>query len=151
MKLQIKQITAIETYPIRHPLLRKGQALAACKLENDDHPASIHLGAFSGDQMVGVLSALPNPCPDHKTLTAYQLRAMAVEPAFQRKKIATYLIQHLLEKINRIDSIKLIWLNARVAANILYIKNGFQPIGDPFMIEPIGLHQRFIKFLNYES
>ena len=101
--------------------------------------------------MVGVLSALPNPCPDHKTLTAYQLRAMAVEPAFQRKKIATYLIQHLLEKINRIDSIKLIWLNARVAANILYIKNGFQPNGDLFMIEPIGLHQRFIKFLNYES
>ena len=151
MKLQIKQISALETYPLRHPLLRKGQPLASCKLENDDHPASIHLGAYTDKQIIGVLSALPNPCPDYETLKAYQLRAMAVEPAFQRKKIATHLIQYLYKKIKTIDSIELIWLNARIAANELYLKNDFQPIGNPFLIEPIGRHQRFIKLLNHES
>ena len=151
MKLQIKEITALETYPIRHPLLRKGQPLESCKLENDEHPSSIHLGTYIDARLVAVLSALPNLCPDYNTLKAYQLRAMAVEPKYQRKKIASSMIQYLYNKIIEKGGIELIWLNARVAANKLYIKNGFEPIGAPFSIKPIGTHQRFINLLNHES
>ena len=37
------------------------------------------------------------------------------------------------------------WLNARIVAKDLYLKNDFKRIGVAFEIDPIGLHQRFIK------
>ena len=57
----------------------------------------------------------------------------------------------------RIDIIKIklnpdcVWLNSRILANQLYLTNGFKPIGKPFKIESIGMHQRFIKMIVDEN
>jgi GNAT superfamily N-acetyltransferase len=151
MDIQIKEILAKQTYELRHPLLRKGQPYDSCQLENDNHPQSIHLGAYSSSQLVGILSAMPNCCPDYNDQIAFQLRAMAVHPEFQRRKIASQLIQHILLKLKEDSTIQNVWLNARVNANTLYLNNGFQVLGTPFEIKPIGVHQRFIKWIIDES
>jgi GNAT superfamily N-acetyltransferase len=151
MDIQIKEILAKQTYELRHPLLRKGQPYDSCQLENDNHPQSIHLGAYSSSQLVGILSAMPNCCPDYNDQIAFQLRAMAVHPEFQRRKIASQLIQNIVRRLKGDSKVENIWLNARVNANALYLNNGFQAIGTPFEIKPIGVHQRFIKWIIDES
>ena len=151
MDIQIKEILAKQTYELRHPLLRKGQPYDSCHLENDNHPRTIHLGAFNSSRLVGILSAMPNCCPDYYDQTAFQLRAMAVHPEFQRKKIASQLIQHIFFKLKEDSTIQNVWLNARINANTLYLNNGFQVLGAPFEIKPIGVHQRFIKWIIDES
>ena len=151
MDIQIKEILAKQTYELRNPLLRKEQPYDSCHLENDNHHQTIHLGAFNSSRLVGVLSAMPNCCPDYKDQTAFQLRAMAVHPEFQRRKIASQLIQHILLKLKEDSTIQNVWLNARVNANTLYLNNGFQVLGTPFEIKPIGVHQRFIKWIIDES
>ena len=151
MDIQIKEILAKQTYELRHPLLRKGQPYDSCQLENDNHPQSIHLGAYSSSQLVGILSAMPNCCPDYNDQTAFQLRAMAVHPEFQRRKIASQLIQNIVRRLKEDSKVENIWLNARVNVNALYLNNGFQAIGSPFEIKPIGVHQRFIKWMIDES
>lgn len=151
MDIQIKEILAKQTYELRHPLIRKGQPYDSCQLENDNHPQSIHLGAYSSSQLVGILSAMPNCCPDYNDQIAFQLRAMAVHPEFQRRKIASQLIQNIVRRLKEDSKVENIWLNARVNANALYLNNGFQAIGTPFEIKPIGVHQRFIKWMIDES
>jgi ribosomal-protein-alanine N-acetyltransferase len=151
MDIQIKEILAKQTYELRHPLLRKGQPYDSCQLENDNHPQSIHLGAYSSSQLVGILSAMPNCCPDYNDQIAFQLRAMAVHPEFQRRKIASQLIQNIVRRLKEDSKVENIWLNARVNVNALYLNNGFQAIGSPFEIKPIGVHQRFIKWMIDES
>ena len=151
MDIQIKEILAKQTYELRHPLLRKGQPYDSCQLENDNHPQSIHLGAYSSSQLVGILSAMPNCCPDYNDQICFQLRAMAVHPEFQRRKIASQLIQNIVRRLKEDSKVENIWLNARVNANALYLNNGFQAIGTPFEIKPIGVHQRFIKWIIDES
>ena len=151
MDIQIKEILAKQTYELRHPLLRKGQPYDSCQLENDNHPQSIHLGAYSSSQLVGILSAMPNCCPDYNDQIAFQLRAMAVHPEFQRRKIASQLIQNIVRRLKEDSKVENIWLNARVNANALYLNNAFQAIGSPFEIKPIGVHQRFIKWMIDES
>lgn len=151
MDIQIKEILAKQTYELRHPLIRKGQPYDSCQLENDNHPQSIHLGAYSSSRLVGILSAMPNCCPDYNDQSAFQLRAMAVHPEFQRRKIASQLIQNIVRRLKEDSKVENIWLNARVNANALYLNNGFQAIGTPFEIKPIGVHQRFIKWMIDES
>ena len=151
MDLQIKEILAKHTYKLRHTLLRKGQPYESCKLESDNHIDSIHLGAFVSNQLVGILSALPNKCPNYNSRKAMHLRAMAVHPDFQRKKIATHLIRDILKQLKDRKSIEIVWLNARVKANDLYLGCGFTPLDSPFEINPIGIHQRFIKSVTDES
>jgi ribosomal protein S18 acetylase RimI-like enzyme len=94
---------------------------------------------------------MPNCCPDYNDQIAFQLRAMAVHPEFQRRKIASQLIQNIVRRLKEDSKVENIWLNARVNANALYLNNGFQAIGTPFEIKPIGVHQRFIKWIIDES
>jgi [ribosomal protein S5]-alanine N-acetyltransferase len=150
MELQIKEILSRETYPLRHPYLREGQPLESCVLEKDEDPQTLHLGAFFNSKLIGIISAMPNPCPDFTKHRSFQLRAMAVHPEYRGMKVASQLIQAVINQVKEKSTVKTVWLNSRVLANPLYLKNGFEPIGTPFEIKPIGLHQRFIKQLHHE-
>jgi GNAT superfamily N-acetyltransferase len=145
MIVKIKKITAKQTYELRHPLLRKGQPINTCHLPLDNDSKSIHLGAYFETQLVGVLSAFNKSCPGYESKNGIQLRAIAVHTPFQGKGIATQLIQKAFLSIRKTLTIHHVWLNARIVAKDLYLKNNFKPIGNVFEIDSIGLHQRFIK------
>ena len=145
MIVKIKKITAKQTYELRHPLLRKGQPINTCHLPLDNDSRSIHLGAYFETHLVGVLSAFNKSCPGYESKNGIQLRAMAVLPPFQGKGIATQQIQKAFLSVRKTLTIHHVWLNARIVANDLYLKNNFKSIGDVFEIDTIGLHQRFIK------
>lgn len=42
----IKKITDLETYSVRHVVLRKGKPIETCRFEGDDLPSTSHFGYF---------------------------------------------------------------------------------------------------------
>ena len=133
------------TYEVRHPVLRKGKPVESCRFENDDHPESIHLCAKKKDIIIGVLSALPNNCPDFPLKKSYQLRGIAINNKFQRMGIGSLLVQKVEQQIRLNKSIEYIWLNARVNTKNFYLNLEYLPVGKIFNIIDIGMHQRYIK------
>ena len=133
------------TYEVRHPVLRKGKPVESCRFENDDHPESIHLCAKKKDIIIGVLSALPNNCPDFPLKKSYQLRGIAINHRFQRMGIGSLLVQKVEQQIRLNKSIEYIWLDARVNTKNFYLNLEYLPVGKIFNIIDIGMHQRYIK------
>ena len=133
------------TYEVRHPVLRKGKPFESCRFENDDHPESIHLCAKKKDIIIGVLSALPNNCPDFPLKKSYQLRGIAINHKFQRMGIGSLLVQKVEQQIRLNKSIEYIWLDARVNTKNFYLNLEYLPVGKIFNIIDIGMHQRYIK------
>ena len=142
----IIQLSSSQTnYEVRHPVLRKGKPVESCRFENDDHPESIHLCAKKKDIIIGVLSALPNNCPDFPLKKSYQLRGIAINHEFQRMGIGSLLVQKVEQQIRLNKSIEYIWLNARVNTKNFYLNLEYLPVGKVFNIKDIGMHQRYIK------
>ena len=83
------------TYPLRHALLRKGKPLKSCYFEMDKDKETIHLGAFKAKKIIGVLSAFQISCPQFENLQGVQLRAIAVDPKYQRNGIGSLLIKSI--------------------------------------------------------
>ena len=148
MNIKISEIEVSLTYPLRHELLRKGKPLKSCYLEGDKNLETIHIGAYISKELIGIASAFLKACPQYSDKKGVQLRAIAVIPKFQRQGIATKLINHILGIIKIKINPDYIWLNSRVSANQLYLSNEFIPIGKPFNVDSIGMHQRFIIIIN---
>ncbi|MEK9739678.1 MAG: GNAT family N-acetyltransferase [Flavobacteriaceae bacterium] len=143
MNLKIVEIEAQTTFELRHPLLRTGRPIESCIMDDDDHPKTLHLGAYSNQQLVGILSAMPKTCNECKLSNSYQLRGIAVRKEFQGRGVAKLLLIKGINLLIKRHATQCIWLNSRIAAQGLYQKTGFKAVGDPFIIEPIGLHQRY--------
>ena len=58
--IQIKEISSLETYSVRHPVLREGRPIEDCSFDGDDLSTTFHLGLFYEDVLVGVASFMKN-------------------------------------------------------------------------------------------
>ena len=145
MNFQIKPITAAETYPVRHPVLRAGQNLASCKMEGDDLPETYHFGGYLDEKLAGVASFMAEPNA-HFVGAQYRLRGMAVLSEHQNTGTGKELLLYG-EQFLKDQNIDLLWFNARVDAFPFYKKMGYTVIGTPFEIEPIGTHYLMFKKL----
>ncbi len=145
MNIQIEAVPASETLPIRHQMLRQGHPLSSCHFEKDDAENTRHWAAFVNNNKAGILSAMQNPCVEFPTLLAYQFRGMAVLENFQRNGIASQLLTHAEEALNKEFNPQLFWLNARIKAQKLYQQLHYQSIGTTFDIPTVGPHIRYLK------
>ncbi len=144
--IHIREIPAIETYTVRHPVLRKNRPVEDCKFDGDNLKNTFHLGLFYDDELIGVASFIKK---NHALLTdkyQYQLRGMAVLDAYQGKKLGNILFRYGEELLQKKD-ITTLWFNARENAVAFYQKNGCTIIGAPFEIEGIGTHYVMFKKL----
>ncbi len=144
--MKIRQLTAQETYPVRHAELRRGMPIESCEMDGDSRVGSIHLGGYIDDQLIAVSSfffAPYVPFPGHKAL---QLRGMAVLSEHQNKGYGAQLLsfaeQWLMQR-----GVRLIWMNARTTAVPFYEKLSYEKQGEEFLIEPHGPHYKMHKIL----
>lgn len=135
--IQVKEVAAIETYAVRHTVLRPGRPKETCIFEGDDLDTTFHLGAFFKEEMVGVVTMM-------KYDNEYQLRGMAVIEGFQKKGIGELLIKEAEARVLH-KPIQQIWMNARQAAVRFYTRLGYEITGEPFEIPLIGTHYKMIK------
>ncbi len=143
----IREITAVETYPIRHPVLRPKQPIASCAFEGDQAATTVHFGYYEHGQLLGVASLFAADNPSFEYPAQLQLRGMAVLPDQQKKGIGEQLIRYA-EDFAHTAHYKLIWFNAREVAIGFYQKIGYSVWGGPFEIDGIGIHYMMFKKLH---
>jgi len=136
----IRQITAAETIPLRHSVLRPHQPISACHYPGDDDEVNFHIGAFHDEQLICVASYFLEKHPDLDGSPQYRLRGMATHPDFRKQGAGS----QLLAKGNEILTEKEVpvwWCNARISAAGYYEKAGLSQLGEVFEIKPIGMHK----------
>ena len=147
MKTRIQKIRAIETFSVRHPVLRAGKPIEDCRFDGDDLETTTHFGLFLENILIGVISIFKMQNQLFSAKKQFQIRGMAVLEDYQKKGFGAALVQHVehyLESRNE----TIIWFNARISAVGFYEKLGYQIIGDAFNIGDIGKHYVLFKTRN---
>ena len=146
MAIYIKQVTAVETFKARHPVLRPGKSIESCHFEGDDDASTVHLALYVAEALSGVISVFEKGHELFPEAHQFQLRGMAVLEENQKKGYGKLLIEEAENKISHKRG-ELIWFNARLVAVPFYEKLGYKKLGDPFDIGDIGAHYVMYKKL----
>ncbi len=144
MKYCILKITSIDTYPVRHSVLRVGKPIGSCHFDGDDLPSTLHFGAFSNEQLVGVISLFKIGNTTFLKQKSFQIRGMAVLTAYQKQGIGEALVSEV-ENFCFTQKATLIWFNARSSAIGFYKKMGYESRGIEFEIKGVGPHYLMYK------
>lgn len=143
--IEIKNISARDTFPIRLAVLRKNIPLPY-EFNGDFDEDTIHLGAFKNGELIAVSSYM-NASNHNFEGNQYQLRGMATLAEYQGSGAGKLMLERifLILKEKKID---VLWCNARLLAVDFYKKQGFQTFGDKFEIPYVGAHYVMFKNLN---
>lgn len=145
--VEVRKISASETYKVRHQVLRQGKPIDSCKFEGDDLDTTFHLGLFYYSELIGVATYMKNRNELFQSTFQYQLRGMAILQQFQGKKFGNVLLEKG-EQILKTRKCNFIWCNARQNAVSFYKNFGFEVNGNEFLIPEIGPHYVMHKYIN---
>jgi len=99
----IQEITSIETFVVRHPVLRPGKPITACHFDGDDASTTKHFGYFDNQTLVGVVSVLEQKTTVFTSKKQLQIRGMAVLETYRSKNIGknySFIAKNMLKKGN---------------------------------------------------
>ncbi|MDM5301198.1 GNAT family N-acetyltransferase [Bacillus subtilis] len=137
--LEVKTISAEDTYDIRQRILRPHQSIEQCKYEQDHAEGTFHLGVFFEGTLISIASFSPQHQPLLTATSAYQLRGMATLEGYREQKAGSALIKHAEEKLAE-RGVQAVWCNARYHVKGYYAKLGWKELGEPFEVPGIGTH-----------
>ena len=137
--MEIKKINAIDTYPVRQEVLRKGKPIETCQFKGDDDENTVHFGLYQKEQLIGIISIFKEKNNLFQEKNQFQIRGMAVLEDFQGKGFGAELVK-VAENYCINQNVDLIWFNAREIAVSFYKKLGYTNIGDSFLIPDVGIH-----------
>lgn len=137
--IDIRKISAQESFIVRHPVLRNGKPIESCYFEGDELDTTQHFGFFENDKLEGVISLFENNNPLFQDKFQAQIRGMAVLENNQGNGFGRLLVSHS-EQILKAQNVNLIWFNARENAVGFYQKMGYEIIGKSFDIPGVGIH-----------
>lgn len=146
MDLDIKEISTLETYPLRHRILRAGRPIEDCVLPGDDDPMTFHLAVFDGDRIVSIASFYKQEHADIPGSAHYQLRGMATDEEYRRRQLGSILLDKGMQIVKERGA-DVLWCNARSNVSKFYLSQGFIQIGKEFDIPTVGPHVRMYKLL----
>jgi GNAT superfamily N-acetyltransferase len=139
--MTVRPIPAAATRPLRRRILRPGQAEHELVYPGDDDPASLHVGWFDGDSLLGIASVYrqsPEGAPDDPG--DWRLRGMAVVPEARRRGIGAALVA-ACEAHARARGGARLWFNARVDALPFYLALGYEAVGGIYELPGAGPHR----------
>lgn len=142
--IQIRKITAAETYPLRHKILRKNEPIEKCVYPFDTADSTVHFGLFENNILLGIISVFETKKEVFNDKKQFQIRGMAVLENHQKNGYGATLVKHTMTYLQKEQEF-LIWFNARIIALGFYEKLGFEKIGTEFEIVPIGMHYIMYK------
>ncbi len=136
--MEVTTITAEETRPLRHLVLRPTQPAEATEYPGDHDHETCHFGTFDGGRLVGIASLYRESRVDGPA-GGWRLRGMATAIDSRGRGAGRALLSACCGHIAARGGGEL-WCNARMAAHDFYTAAGFEPIGPQFHIEDIGAH-----------
>ena len=138
--LEIIEVSAAQTFPLRAAVLRAGIPIETVDFGDDAAPQSRHFGALEAGELVGAGYISPISEPDGAP-DAWQLRGMSVAEGFRGRGIGRDVLLRCIEAAYE-EGAPVLWCNARVKAVELYRREGFVGVGEVFEITGIGPHLR---------
>ncbi len=142
--MEIKKINSIDTYPVRHEVLRKGKPIETCQFKGDDDENTIHFGLYQNERLIGIISIFKEKNDLFSETNQFQIRGMAVLEEFQGKGFGAELVKEAENYCISLNT-DLIWFNARENAVPFYKKLDYIIIGDSFLIPDVGIHFAMYK------
>ncbi|HZJ99632.1 MAG TPA: GNAT family N-acetyltransferase, partial [Tissierellaceae bacterium] len=136
---EIKKISPLETYNIRHTVLRPHQNFEDCKNDTDYDNSAFHIGAFYQGRLVSVASFCVDNHPDFPIDKQYRLRAMATLDDYRKLGAGRLIVNYAEDLIKELDA-SFLWCKGRTSVQEYYEKLGFKAHGDVFDYPPIGPH-----------
>ena len=118
--MEIKEIEAPETWPLRHKVMWPNKPLDFVVLPNDEE--GLHFGLFEKEMLVSVVSLFINGKEG-------QFRKFATDNYFQGRGYGTKLLNHLICEAKKLN-IKSLKCNARVTAIEFYQRFGMKATSD---------------------
>jgi GNAT superfamily N-acetyltransferase len=143
--IEIRPITAEDTYSIRKEELRKNVSLSH-EMAGDYALDTVHLGIYYQDELAGIVSMMKASIPFFDDNPQYQIRGMATSAPFQGKGLGKRLLKEA-EKRLKVLGVNFVWCNARVVARDFYLKAEYSIHGSVFELPEIGLHYKMYKRL----
>jgi GNAT superfamily N-acetyltransferase len=137
--MEVLRIKSIDTYAIRHKMLRPSGTVEDCMFQGDNDELTFHLGAFVDKKLVSVASFYFEKHPSFPETYQYRLRGMATLPEFQGHGLSSALLRTAFPVIKQ-NQCNILWCNAREKAMGFYTKVGFVAHGELFTIQNIGKH-----------
>jgi GNAT superfamily N-acetyltransferase len=137
--MEIKKINSIDTYPVRHEVLRKGKPIETCQFKGDDDQNTIHFGLYEKKRLIGIISIFKEKNDLFSESNQFQIRGMAVLEEFQSQGFGAELVKEAENNCINLNA-DLIWFNARENAVPFYKKLDYKIIGDSFLIPDVGIH-----------
>jgi ribosomal protein S18 acetylase RimI-like enzyme len=144
VSVEVRQISAAQTVPLRHAVLRPGRPVETAFFAGDDLSSTNHFGAFRNGQLLCIASLFEAELPDEPGVAALQLRGMATAAEAQRAGLGRALLLGCFA-FAREKGARLLWCNARTYAAGFYRKLGFEIVGKEFDVPDVGPHYR-MKF-----
>jgi len=155
-RVEIRQIRAVDTHPLRQAVLRPHQRLDEVAFEGDDAADAWHVGAFANERLVAIATILPQrpealprvhvsgeePTGEHTASALpgdWRLRGMATVPDARRRGLGRALVSACAEHAAR-RAAGALWCHARLGARPFYVALGFTQVGGPFELASIGTH-----------
>ena len=143
--VQLRTLALEETFALRRAVLRGGDPTAEVLVATDALTHCRHLGAEDDGQVIATVTAFPCDPPGREHPAAWQLRFMAVDPAWQGRGIGHRLLQALLRDLADVGA-ELVWANARDSALGFYETAGFTVLPDSaFCSEATGLPHHVVE------
>ena len=131
----IRPITAEQTRPLRHKILRPHLPFETTAYPNDYDNDTLHVGAFVENDLVGVATVFRAVMPIKQdgivSNTSWQLRGMAVKEEMRGKGYGAALVRACIDHIAQQGG-GVLWCNGRTSALKFYESLGFQTIGEEF-------------------
>lgn len=141
--MEIREITAEETRPIRREVLRPGLPESEVHLPGDEDPSSFHLGAFDEGRLVGIATFIAEPCPASGAERDWRLRGMATIAQVRGRGIGGRLLDTGVGRVAQSGG-RRVWCNGRTSARRFYEQHGFTVVGDEFELPHTGSHFLFV-------
>jgi GNAT superfamily N-acetyltransferase len=128
----VRQVPVDLVRPLRHRVLRSEFPESSVHSDGDDDPATVHLAAYDGDDVIGVVTLFPDPFPEDPARTAARFRWMAVDEARRGSGAGKALLRHAAT-ICRDRGIELMWAHGRDTAQGFYERLGFRISGNGYV------------------
>lgn len=132
---EVRPIPPEATRGLRHEVLRPHQPPATIVYDHEEHPDTLHLGAFAGEELVGIGTIHPDG------EGVFRIRGMAVRDGRRGGGIGAAILEGLVAHA-RTRRASRIWCNARTPARTFYARAGFVEIGEVWDEPHLGPHVR---------
>jgi predicted GNAT family N-acyltransferase len=139
-RLEIVEISALETHPLRLSVLRFDTPTKEVVFPEDEWPGSWHLGARHDGALVATSSWVPR---DHDGRPGVQLRGMATSRELQGTGVGGQLLEAGCA-LACAKGFTLVWARARDAALEFYVRHAFVVEGDGFIDQATDLPHHLV-------